>query len=226
MLESEQAISDHASNGPPTSRRACAQVLNEPTRYVRWHVRHELRMSVVAGVRLRQRQILALRAFALEQIHSSALVRHLSDHRVVGEARNRTLREFFGVADPRDAAIRAHRDYLLAVSSHVCVTEVLGLADDARGVELLNEYEQAYGQFFSMFCESSRARANGDTYLLAGLLPEVRVVATNLRRRILEGDSRRKRRPQAEAPPPPRDLVISSHKLVRLPPGRGVTQSR
>ena len=154
MLESEQAITDHASNGPPPSRRACSQVLNEPTRYVRWHVRHELRMSVVAGVRLRQRQILALRAFALEQIHSSALVRYLRDYQVVGQARDHTLREFFGVADPRDAALMAHRDYLLAASSQVCATEVLALADDTHGVELLNDYEQAYGQFFSMFCES------------------------------------------------------------------------
>jgi hypothetical protein len=219
MLESEQALTEHANNGPPQSRRACAQVLSEPTRYVRWHVRHEMRMSVVANVQVRQRQILALRAFALEQIHSSALVRHLREHQVVGEARDRTLREFFGPADPRDAALRAHRDYLLAASSQVCATEVLGLADDARGVDLLNEYELAYGQFFSMFCESSRARASGETYLLSNLLPEVRVVATNLRRRILEGDSRRKRRSQTEPPPPPRDLVIASHKLVRLPAG-------
>ncbi len=220
MLESEQAISDHAIYGPPTTRRACAQVLNEPARYVRWHVRHELRMGVVAGVRLRQRQILALRAFALEQIHSSALVRYLRDYQVVGDARDRTLREFFGVADPHDAALMAHRDYLLAASSQVCATEVLTLVDDKHGVELLNEYEQAYGQFFSMFCESSRAKESGDTYLLSGLLPEVRVVATNLRRRILDGDSRRQRRP-AERPQPQRELAITSHKLVRLPTGSG-----
>jgi hypothetical protein len=186
---------------------------------VRWHVRHELRMSVVAGVRLRQRQILALRAFALEQIHSSALVRYLRDYQVVGQARDRTLREFFGVADPRDAALMAHRDYLLAASSQVCAAEVLALADDRHGVELLNEYEQAYGQFFSMFCESSRAAESGEQYLLAGLLPEVRVVATKLRRRILEGDSRRTRRTGAELPPPQRELAVTSHKLVRLPAG-------
>ena len=218
MLESEQAITEHAHGGPLVTQRVCTQLLNEPTRYVRWHVRHELRMSVVAGVRLRQRQILALRAFALEQIHSSALVRYLRDYQVAGLARDRTLREFFGVADPRDAALRAHRDYLLAASSQVCATELLGLADDARGVDLLNDYEQAYGQFFSIFCESSRARAHGDTYLLSGLLPEVRVVATNLRRRILESDSRRTRRPQAERLPPQRELAVTSYKLVRLPP--------
>jgi hypothetical protein len=119
----------------------------------------------------------------------------------------------------------AHRDYLLAASSQVAATEVLSLVDDKHGVELLNEYEQAYGQFFSMFCESSRAKESGETYLLSGLLPEVRVVATNLRRRILEGDSRRQHRPKAEpkierrAPQPPRELAIASHKLVRLPSG-------
>ena len=66
------------------------------------------------------------------------------------------------------------------------------------------------------------ARANGDTYLLSGLLPEVRVVATNLRRRILEGDSRRKHRAQAEPPPPQRDLVhrVAQARAVAAGPRR------
>jgi hypothetical protein len=214
MLESEQAISEHAENGVPTIRRVCSQLLSEPTRYVRWHARHENRMEVVADMRRRQRQVLALRAFSLEQIHGSALVRYLRDHHVVGTDRDRTLREFFGVVDSRDAALLAHRDYLLSASSQVCATELLALANDDRGVELLTEYENAYGQFFSMFCESARAKQAGEPYLLAGLIPEVRTVAANLRRRILEGDSRRMRRPQVAQPRP---LTIQSHKLVRLP---------
>jgi hypothetical protein len=218
MLESEQAINEHASTGAPVIRRVCSQLLSEPTRYVRWHVRHEHRMEVVADMRRRQRQILALRAFSLEQIHGSALVRYLRDYGVVGAARDRTLQDFFGVADSRDAALRAHRDYLWSASSHVCATELLALANDDRGVELLNDYENASGQFFSMFCEASRAKQDGEQYLLGGLIPEVRVVAANLRSRILEGDSRRTRRPQADrrlqalAVP----LAIQSHKLVRL----------
>jgi hypothetical protein len=218
MLESEQAISEHASNGVPIIRRVCTQLLNEPTRYVRWHVRHEQRMVVVADMRRRQRQILALRAFSLEQIHGSALVRYLRDYHVVGKARDRTLQEFFGVADSRDAALMAHRDYLLAASSQVCATDLLALANDDRGVELLNDYENAYAQFFSMFCESARAEQEGEAYFLAGLLPEVRVVAANLRRRILEGDSRRTPRPQVDRHLRP--LSIQSHKLIRLPRDR------
>jgi hypothetical protein len=218
MLESEQAINEHARSGPLVTQRVCVQLLNEPTRYVRWHVRHEQRMEAVADAKLRQRQILALRAFALEQIHGSALVRYLRDYHVVGEQRDRTLHEFFGVADSRDAALRAHRDYLLAASSQVCAVDLLGLADDRFGVDLLGDYEQAFGQFFSMFCESSRSRQEGEPYLLASLLPEVRTVASNLRRRILEGDSRRLGRPHVQRLPAQRVLSMESHKLVRLPP--------
>jgi hypothetical protein len=110
----------------------------------------------------------------------------------------------------------AHRDYLLAASSQVCATDLLALANDDRGVELLSDYEQAYAQFFSMFCESARAKQAGEAYLLEGLLPEVRGVAANLRRRILDSDSRRAPRPQVDRHLRPRPLSIQSHKLVRL----------
>ena len=218
MLESEQAISEHAHAGTPAIQRVCTQLLSEPTRYVRWHVRHEQRMGAVADARLRQRQVLALRAFALEQIHGSALVRYFRDSHVVGHARDRTLHHFFGVADARDAALMAHRDYILAASSQVCATDLLDLANDDYGVELLGNYEHAYGQFFSMFCESERHKQEGTPYLLASLLPEVRSTASDLRRRILEGDSRRQRRAEPERLPPRRALSIETHKLVRLPP--------
>jgi len=217
MLESEQALTEHAHSGPLVAQRVCTQVLNEPTRYVHWHVRHEQRMCAVADARLRQRQILALRAFALEQIHGSALVRYLRDFRVVGDLRDRTLHDFFGVADSRDAALRAHRDYLLAASSQICAADLLALANDSYGVELLGDYEQAYGQFFSMFCEASRSRQQGEPYLLASLLPEVRTAAGNLRRRILEGDSRRARRAEVQRLPARSVLSLESHNLVRLP---------
>jgi hypothetical protein len=177
-------------------------------------------MGAIAHAQLRPRQILGLRAFALEQVHGTALVRYLRDYGVVGDVRDRTLREFFGVADSRDAALAAHRDYLLAASSQVCAVELLGLANDAKGVELLGDYELAYSQFFSMYCEWSRARRIGEPYMLASLLPDVRKVATTLRRRILEGDSRRVPRIQLARPPRPGVLKVLSNKLVRLPRAR------
>jgi hypothetical protein len=176
-------------------------------------------MGAVAHARVRERQILALRAFALEQIHRAALVRYLRDYRVVGVERTQTLREFHGILDPRDATLTAHREYLLAASSQVSATELLELVNDHSGTELLGDYERAYGQFFSMFCEGSRAKQNRESYLLDGLLPEVRGVATRLRRRLLEGATPKARLFSAglRAHDSAHALTIESATLLTLP---------
>ena len=192
ILESERTIEDCAREGELVPRRVCAQLLAQPPRYSRWHNGLENRMDAVADARIRRRQVPALRAFALEQTHRSALVRYLRDWHVVGDAREQTLRDFHGVIDLRDAALAEHRDYLLATTNHVCATGLLELAGDAAGVELLGEYERAYGQFFRMFCEHSRAQQGRQPYLLGSLLPEVREVAAGVRRQILDGDVTRK----------------------------------
>ncbi len=192
ILESERAMEECAREGEPTPRRVCAQILAQPPRYSRWHNGLESRMGTVANARVRARQVVALRAFALEQTHRAALIRYLRDYHVVGHAREQTLRDFHGVTDPRDAALAQHRDYLLATTNHVCATELLELANDTGGVELLGEYERAYGQFFRLFCEHSRAEQGRKPYLLASLLPEVRDVAARVRRRILDGDVTRR----------------------------------
>jgi hypothetical protein len=220
MLESERAIDECARSGETVPRRVCTQLLAEPTRYTLWHGRHEIRMDTVAHARLRERQTLALRALTLEQVHRAALVRYLHDYRIVGVARDQTLREFHRLADTRDAALTEHREYLLAASSQISATELLEVVDDRRGLELLRDYERAYGQFFSMFCEYSRARQSRAPYLLASLLPEVRGVATRLRRRILEGESPPARVFAARLRPREytRTLNIESTRLVRQPP--------
>jgi hypothetical protein len=219
MIESERAVEESARFGDPEYRRVCSQLLAEPVRYTLWHGRHENRMGVIADARRRERQTLALRAFALEQIHHAALVRYLREYRIAGEARAQTLREFHGIVDERDATLAAHREYLLAASSQVSAAELLQLIDDSRGLECLGDYERAYAQFFSLFCERSRAQQNGQSYLLESLLPEVRAVTTRLRARVLQADTPSTRvfasdlRPQE----PARRLTIQTARLVRGP---------
>jgi hypothetical protein len=145
-------------------------------------------MRTVASARWRERQILRLRAFSLEQVHRTALVRYLREHRVVGVCREQTLRDFYGVVDAGEAARNEHRNYILAASSQLCANELLELVGDRTGIELTRGYELAYGQFFGMFCEYSRARRNHQRYLLTALIPEVRSTAARLRRRILDGE--------------------------------------
>jgi hypothetical protein len=186
MLESEQAVLGRSLADDDVPRRICRQLLADVSRYSLWHVRHEGHMGVVANARQRARQVLSLRAVSVEQIHRAALVCYLRDRQVGGSARDQTLREFYGVTDPREAAIIEHRNYLLAASTQFCAADILTMIDDRHGLELLRRYELAYGQYFAMFCERARARQAGASYLLASLLPEVSDVAKRIRARLMD----------------------------------------
>jgi hypothetical protein len=186
MLESEQTVAGRAFSDEAVPRRICSQLLADDARYSLWHARHEGHMSTVAGARQRERQILSLRVVSVEQIHRTALVRHLRDQGVTGVARDQTLREFYGVMDPREAAITEHRHYLLASSTQFCAADILTMIGDKIGVELLRRYELAYTQYFCMFCERARARQMGTPYLLAMLMPEVRDAAERMRARLMD----------------------------------------
>ena len=195
MLESERTVRERAfSDDEEIPKRVCSQLLADPPRYLLWRVRHENQMNLVAGARRRERQIMTLRAVAIEQVHRAALVRYLRDHRVTGVARDQTLREFYGVVDARDSAIMEHRNYLLAASTQLCTADILEMVGDKHGVELVRRYELAYTQYFAMFCDQARARQTGKVYMLEMLLPEVRDTAERLRRKIMD--------PRGVAPPP------------------------
>jgi hypothetical protein len=188
MRESEQTLHDRATSGDEVSRRVCAQLLADGSRYTHWHARHETHMSGVAAARRREHQVLQLRAIAIEQLHRTALVRYLRDQRLVGAARDETLRAFYGINDTRGSTLAEHRTYLLAASTELCTRDLLDLVGDRRGLNLVRSYELAYTQYFGMYCDQARAVAAGRTYLLAALLPEVRDVAQRLRLRILAGE--------------------------------------
>jgi hypothetical protein len=187
MLESERTVHETAVQGEPRDRGVCSQLLADRARYVVWHSRHESRMETVAERGRRELQILALRGICVERLHRAALVRYFRDYRVTGPERDQTLREFYGVLEPRDAAVMEHRNYLVAASTQLCATELLELAGDHQGVELVRSYESAYMQYFSLFCERARALQNRETFLLGALLPEVHGAAERLRLRIVSG---------------------------------------
>lgn len=189
MLESEQAVVSRAAATDALPRRICTQLLADGGRYALWHVRQDGHMVVVAKERRRARQILSLRSISVEQIHRTALVSYLRERQIVGSARAETLREFYRVTDPSEAAILEHRSYLLAASTQFSAADILAMVNDRRGLELLRSYELAYGQYFAMFCERARALQAGASYLLAALIPEVRDAAGRIRARVMDDRS-------------------------------------
>jgi hypothetical protein len=187
MSESENTVQEQAYHGSGLSQRVCRQLVGDRPKYSLWLSRHDRRMFTVAVLRQRERQLLTLRSVAIEQIHRTALVRYLREFGITGQARTQTLREFYGVLDPQRSAINEHRSYLIAASSQLCANDLLEMAGDNHGREMIQRYEATYGTFFSMFCDRARARENGTPYLLASLLPDVKITATKLRGRILSG---------------------------------------
>lgn len=189
MDESEQTVNERATRGEGIPRRVCSQLLSDRLRYMLWHARQDRRMATVAGERQRDSQILSLRAAAIQQVHATALVRYLREHQVTGTARDQTLREFYGVLDPRRAAVAEHRNYVVAASSQVCTSHLLELTGDRHGLRMIQSYETVYGQYFGMFCDRARALQNGRQYLLSAWIPEARSNAEDLKNRVLGGVS-------------------------------------
>ena len=188
MSESEDTVREYANGDRGIPQRICDQLISSEQRYSLWFSRHDRRMGTVADRKQRDRQIITLRAVAVEQIHRTALVRYLRDYQIVGTARDQILREFYGVLDPQRATVAEHRSYLVAASSQLCALELLEMTGDRRGLDMLTRYQSAYDHYFSMFCDRARAVHNGQTYVLEVLIPETKASADALRARIVSGE--------------------------------------
>jgi hypothetical protein len=188
MRESERTIREYAYGSDEAFRRVCTQVLADPALYRFWRTRHARRMKDVALGGEPRRQVAALRAISVRQIQKTALVRYLHDQRVTGFDRDRVLTEFYGVKDSRASAVREHRNYLEAACSRLCLAELLTLAGDEPGLQLLRDYDSTYRDYFRLFCDRVRAIGAHKNYLLDALIPEVRAAAEVLRRRIVDGE--------------------------------------
>jgi hypothetical protein len=187
MDESERTVHAGAACGDVRIRRVCRQLVSDDVRYRFWLRRHEQPMSQVAASKYRREQIIHLRSTAVQHVHKTALVRYLSDFHITGKERDLTLAEFHGVTDPVQATIDEHHGYLLSASTGFCAEELLTMVDDSHGLDMIQSYRETYGQFFSLYCGHARAMRRGRSYLLAGLMPELRTKAAQTRERILAG---------------------------------------
>ena len=188
MDESEKTVHVGAARGQGVVRNVCRQVVSDEARYRFWLVSHGRRMDQVTRSKYRREQIIDLRAAGIAQVHKTALVRYLRDNDIKGRDRDLTLAEFYGVTDPLQAAIAAHHTYLLSASTGFCAEGLLGLVEDAHGLEMIRNYREAYGQYFAMHSARARAHREGKRYLLSGFLPEYKAKATQIREQLMAGE--------------------------------------
>lgn len=98
------------------------------------------------------------------------------------------MQEFYGPLDPECSVITEHRHFILAASSQICASDLLELSGDRYGLDLVDRYQRDYVLYFALYCDRVMVERDGRTYLLEGLIPEIKADAVRIRHRLLTGD--------------------------------------
>ena len=153
MDESEYALRDAAdSSSSPLVSRIVNTVLQDGRIYGQWESRHANLLLPVAEHHNKKRQIIALRQAEVQLVHQRALFNYLRAKRVRGEERRQVFRIFHSTRDYHDTVLAEHRQYMLAVSSHVSADHIVDVMHDSNSKSLLRRYEELYARYFSMKC--------------------------------------------------------------------------
>lgn len=184
MDESEQALWTAAEKNSGTDARIAKQILNDAKAHGLWEARHAELVRPVAEHNGRVPQVLALRDLEVRLVHRRALIDHLRDRQIRGQARERLFRVFYGPRDFQDAVLAEHRQYMLAVSSRVSTDHLIDVMHDPASTQLVRRYEELYAQYFDLYCYvvSTEDQASAEATKL--LMTHARRQAEKLRAQI------------------------------------------
>lgn len=152
MDESEYALHDASGSSRPRVSRIANSIINDGSRYRLWESRHADLLLPVARHSNMKRQIVALRNTEVQLVHRRALFDFLRESEVRGEERRQLFRVFHRTLDYDSAVLVEHRQYMLAVSSHISANHLIDVMNDANSKALLRQYEKLYARYFEMNC--------------------------------------------------------------------------
>jgi len=184
MEASEIALQDATESPLPRESRIATTIINDAKNYRQWEVRHADLLLPVAEHRTKKRQIVALRQAEIQLIHRRALFTYLQTHDLNDDQRQKLFRLFHSTLDYKAAILTEHRQYMLAVSSHISNDYIIDVMQDETSVRLLGQYETIFGRYFEMKCYIASSK---DTYCVELIRSSVRDVYGQLlriRRRI------------------------------------------
>lgn len=168
MQESEQALSDVADSAAERNGRIAKHILEDANIHRLWESRHAQMVLPVADCSRRAPQIVELRKIEVKLIHRRALIEHIRRNKVSGELRDKLFARFYGPKDCRDAVLAEHRQFMLAVSSHVSTDRLINIMFDPVSTDLLNLYEGVYNRYFELYCFSA---CSTEQYIVDAIRP-------------------------------------------------------
>ena len=152
MDESEYALQDASVSSSLRVSRIVNTILQDSRTYRLWESQHADLLLPVAEHGNKKRQILALRNAEVQLVHQQALFRYLRANEVRGVPRRRLFRTFHTTLDYHRAVLIEHRQYMLAVSSHISADHLIDVMNDVNSKNLLRQYEKSYARYFEMQC--------------------------------------------------------------------------
>jgi hypothetical protein len=184
MNESVHALHNAANSSSPRVSRIVTAILQNYRTYKMWESQHADLLLPVAEYNDKKRQIMALRNTDVQLVHRRALFEFLQSNGVRGDKRRRFFRIFHTTLDYHSAVLAEHRQYLLAVSSHVSTDHLIDIMNDPRSKSLSRQYEELYRPYFEMNCQVASMGDNEGAGLVRLTMQKAREQLQQMRLRI------------------------------------------
>ena len=184
MDESEQALLDATDAKSKRESRIAEYILSDPNMHRLWEARHAELVRPVAEQRKRVPQVFALRDIEVRLVHKRALFDHIRHHKLRGLEREQMFAAFYGPKDIQDAILLEHRQYMLAVSSHLSTGHLINVMYDPLGNRLLRQYTALYTDYFDLYGHVVRSQNDGWADAAEPLMSEAREEMATVRQHI------------------------------------------
>jgi len=188
MEYSERHLTYAARSGERAEAQIASRLLENVTLYRSWEHSHGRLMQAVASAP-RHTAPLELRKVTFLTLHRKAPFEYLRDRHITGVARRQIIQALFGETQSYGRQlVREHEAYVSSACSLLCTDSLCSaVLGDEHFCEALAKYEEAYAEYYRVYCDSLLAEQAGEIAPMSALLPYLRYQLKIIRDHMMAG---------------------------------------
>lgn len=164
MRESTDRVQVALNSDNPNEQLVANRILENPIVWAQWENEHSGIMRQVALNGFMRTQVAVLKRAAFRLIHRKALFEYLRVREIRGEVRTHIFAHFHPQQGYEHAVISEHSIYLRKACSYLCTSHVGGeVIQDQRFHDPMRRYEEMYGSYFKLYCNTYFESQDGET---------------------------------------------------------------